>query len=64
MQSDNPNPHKFYIELENKSKEEFDKLLSQSWQAVGVALPIATPKPREFYSTVDSPNRERDRSRI
>ena len=38
MQSDNANPHKFYIELENKSKEEFDKLLSQSWQAVGVFL--------------------------
>ena len=64
LQSDHTNPHKFYIELENTSKEEFDKLLSQSWQAVGVALPISTPNPREFYSTVNSPNRERDRSRI
>jgi hypothetical protein len=27
-------------------------------------LPIATPKPSEFYSTVNSPNRERDRQRI
>lgn len=61
MQSDNTNSHKFYIELENTSKEEFDKLLSQSWQAVRVVLPIATPNPSEFYSTVDSPNRERDR---
>jgi hypothetical protein len=59
-----PNPHKFYIELENTSKAEFDKLLNQSWQAVGMDLPIATPKPSEFYSTVNSPNRERDRARI
>jgi hypothetical protein len=27
-------------------------------------LPIATPKPSEFYSTVNSPDRERDRQRI
>ena len=64
MHPDYPNPHKFYIELENTAKEEFDKLLFQSWQAVGVALPIATPKPSEFYSTVNSPNRELDRARI
>ena len=39
MQSDHTNPHKFYIKLENTSKEEFDKLLSQSWQAVGSFYP-------------------------
>jgi ribosomal protein S18 acetylase RimI-like enzyme len=64
IQENTPNPHKFYIELENTSKAEFDKLLNQSWQAVGMDLPIATPKPSEFYSTVNSPNRERDRQRI
>jgi hypothetical protein len=64
LQENYPNPHKFYIELENTAKEEFDKLLFQSWQAVGVALPIATPKLSDFYSTVNRSNRELDRARI
>jgi ribosomal protein S18 acetylase RimI-like enzyme len=64
IQENTPNPHKFYIELENTSKAEFDKLLNQSWTAVGVDLPEISPKSTKWKSTVDSPNRERDRQRI
>ena len=64
MKVDHTNPHKFYIELENTSKEEFDNLLNQSWTAVGVDLPEISPQFTKWESTVDSPNRELDRQRI